>query len=350
MRFIATIIAVFALLLSCSDNTKVKSESMEKEERLRALIIDGENNHGVFPKTTMMMKDYLEESGVFTVDIYRSKNIWQGPHHNKVEGVDSIKQLLTLYPLNDGVKRTSVDEPVADTTFNPDFKKYDLVVSNFGWKASAWPDQVKKNFETFVSSGGGFVLTHAADNSWGDWEEYNKMIGLGGWGGRNTASGPYVYYDNEGVLQYDKSEGNCGSHGPQSEFQVETRASDHPIMKGLPRKWMHTKDELYSQLRGPAENLTVLATAFAGEKDSEGNVQENAKLTNRNEPVLMAIEYGKGRVFHSILGHMDYSLESVGFMATFQRGAEWAATGQVTQKVPKDFPSEDKSSARKWMK
>ena len=48
------------------------------------------------------------------------------------------------------------------------------------------------------------------------------------------------------------------------------------------------------------------------------------------------------------MGHMDYSMECVGFITTFQRGAEWAATGQVSQAVPNDFPNADATSSRNW--
>jgi len=60
----------------------------------------------------------------------------------------------------------------------------------------------------------------------------------------------------------------------------------------------------------------------------------------------MTIIYGKGRVFHSTMGHDVAALRCVGFITTFQRGAEWAATGKVTQKVPADFPTADKVSTR----
>ena len=56
--------------------------------------------------------------------------------------------------------------------------------------------------------------------------------------------------------------------------------------------------------------------------------------------------YGKGRVFQNALGHAAEHLKSVAFIATFQRGAEWAATGKVTQEVPDDFPTADKASVR----
>jgi hypothetical protein len=51
-------------------------------------------------------------------------------------------------------------------------------------------------------------------------------------------------------------------------------------------------------------------------------------------------------VFHTVLGHADYSINCVGFITTLQRGTEWAATGKVTQQVPKDFPTAEKASNR----
>lgn len=347
LRPIIFALVIFELLSSCQVTSSKESIADPPAQKMKALIIDGENNHGVFPKTTIMMKYYLEETGLFEVDIARTKYVWQGGAYNAIEGVDSAQQLLELYPLEDHPASMSVKSPQADPDFQPSFANYDVVVSNFGWKASDWSAETKKFFEDYMKEGGGFVAVHAANNSWPEWPEYNKMIGLGGWGGRNADSGPFVYYDEEGELQYDKSEGSAGAHGPQAEFLVQTRAAKHPIMKGLPNSWMHTKDELYGRLRGPAENMTVLATALSELADGSDSSNGN---TERHEPMLMAIEYGKGRVFHTALGHMDYSVACVGFISTFQRGAEWAASGKVTQEVPSDFPSKDKSSFRLWDK
>ncbi len=320
-----------------------------QKTKLKALIIDGQNNHGVWPKTSIMMKSYLEETGLFDVDIQRTTYTWQGPHYDKIEGIKKIEELLVKYPIDD-VERTPVGEPKADPDFSPDFKAYDVVISNFGWKTAHWNDTTKKNFEDYMINGGGFILIHAANNAWGDWDAYNNMIALGGWGGRNTESGPYVYYDINDKLKHDTSDGPCASHGPQFEYQLKTRAPEHPIMKGLPDTWLHSKDELYERLRGPAQNMTVLATAFSGTDEDVNKADKNEGRTGRHEPLLMAVEYGKGRVFHSALGHMDYSMECVGFITTLQRGAEWAATGKVTQSVPKDFPNADMLSVRKFKK
>jgi type 1 glutamine amidotransferase len=65
--------------------------------------------------------------------------------------------------------------------------------------------------------------------------------------------------------------------------------------------------------------------------------------TGENEPALMTIDFGKGRVFHTIMGHDVKAMNCVGFAVTLQRGTEWAATGKVTQKVPEPFPTRDKA-------
>ena len=290
----------------------------------RALIVDGQNNHGVWPKTTVMMKRYLEQTGLFSVDVARSKYTWNGD------------DLLQKYPLK-GLKTQAREEPMADPDFKPAFSKYDVVVSNFGWRAAPWPNETQKSLETYLRSGGGLVIVHAANNAFADWPEYNRMIGLGGWGGRDEKHGPYVYYDASGRLIRDTTAGPGGHHGTQHTFQVVIREPTHAIVKGMPKVWLHAKDELYDMLRGPAEKMQVLATAYA-DKSTGGS--------GRNEPMILTISYGKGRVFHTPLGHADYSQECVGFITTLQRGTEWAATGQVTQKIPPDFPSQDAVSRR----
>jgi type 1 glutamine amidotransferase len=162
------------------------------------------------------------------------------------------------------------------------------------------------------------------------------MIGIGGWRGRTENAGPFWYY-RDGKLISDTTPGAAGSHGARLAFKILNRVPDHPITWGLPMEWMHVPDELYAKLRGPGENMTVLSTAYS----DPGN-----KGTNRDEPILMVINFGKGRVFHTTLGHDIAAMNCVGFIATLQRGTEWAATGKVTQNVPADFPTADKTSTR----
>ncbi len=296
------------------------------DDKLKVLIIDGQNNHSMWPKTTVMMKRYLEETGRFSVDVERTKYTWNGG------------DLLNEFPLEDGKTYEDLKQPKSDPDFKPNFSDYDVVLSNFGYNAARWPEATEKALVDFVRGGGGLVVIHAADNSFGDWREYNEMIGLGGWGGRSEKSGPYVYIDNSGDTVRDDTPGRGGAHGPQHPYQIVIRDPQHPITKGLPRSWMHAKDELYQQLRGPANNMTILATAFA---------DEEFKGTGRHEPMMMTIDYGKGRVFHTPMGHADYSMQCVGFITTLVRGTQWAATGIVTlTEIPDDFPTTNEESER----
>ena len=272
---------------------------LHAQQKFKALIIDGQNNHGVWPQTSQMMKKYLEETELFSVAIATTA-------------------------------KTGTDD-----SFHPEFKNFDVVISNYN--GAAWPEATQQSFIEYLKTGGGFVVVHAANNSFGAWKEYNVAIGLGGWGGRNEKSGPYVYFDDQGKLVRDKSAGKGGHHGAQHPFLVTTRNSQHPITKGMPGPWLHEKDELYDMLRGPAENMTVLATAFAS-KERGG--------TGRHEPMIFTIDYGQGRVFHTPMGHGIDSQQCVGFITTLQRGAEWAASGKVTQKIPSDFPNVDEVSKR----
>jgi type 1 glutamine amidotransferase len=263
-------------------------------EKLKVLLIDGQNNHN-WKSQTPILKPALEMCGLFTVDVSTTP---------------------------------AKKAPKADwDNWKPDFSKYDVILSNYN--GQMWPESVCKDFEEYMKNGGGLALTHAADNAFGKWDEYNKMIGLGGWGGRNEKSGPYVYW-NEGEIVRDMKPGGGGTHGPQREYTIETRQPNHPIMKGLPTSWMHTRDELYANLRGPGNNMTILATALSAK-------------TKKHEPILLTITYGEGRVFHDVLGHADYSMKCVGFITTLQRGCEWAATGKVTIPVPENFPGPSKS-------
>ena len=152
----------------------IPAESANAAEKMKALIVDGQNNHQVWPKSTIMMKQYLEATGLFEVDVARTKFIWKSERE---------KDYL---PLADAGESEALKQPKADPDFAPDFSKYALVVSNFGWKAAGWPDATKKAFEEYMAGGGGLSVVHAADNSWPDWPEFNKMIGIGGWGGRGA--------------------------------------------------------------------------------------------------------------------------------------------------------------------
>ena len=268
---------------------------------IKVMILDGASAAAYhdWKLTTQIMKRELDETGLFDV--------------------------------------TVVSAPPADGDFSgvhPDFAKYQVVVLNYD--SQDWPAALKAEFEAYMKTGGGLVVVHGADNAFPGWPAFNEMTGIGGWRKRDAPAGPKWYFQN-GKLTSDTAPGPAGQHGRRKPFRVMARAPEHPILRGLPVEWMHATDELYTRLRGPGKNMTVLATAYADPAN---------RGTGFDEPMLMAITWGKGRIFHTTMGHDAMALSCVGFITTFQRGAEWAATGRVTQKAPKNFPTADTVSYR----
>lgn len=258
-----------------------------------------------------------------------------GPYHQWKLTTPVLKKELEETGLFEVTVATAPESPAGDfSQFHPDFTKYQVVVSNLD--SPDWPQNLKTEFENYIRNGGGLVIVHAADNAFPDWTGFNQMTGIGGWRKRNDAAGPMWYYQ-DGKIVPDRTPGNAGSHGLRIPFRVDTRAPQHPIMRGLPSSWMHYADELYSRMRGPGQNMTVLATAYS-DPSNHG--------TGHDEPMLIVLSYGKGRIFHTLMGHDVAAISCVGFMTTFQRGTEWAATGKVTQKIPSTFPTTNTVSFR----
>ena len=271
---------------------------------VRALIVDGANNHD-WPRATRILREILLETGRFTVNVATS-------------------------PATDASSE-------AWTRWRPKFEDYDVVVSNFngGHKSDSlhWPKEVEQALEDYVDGGGGLVIFHSANNSFPNWAAYNEMIGLG-W--RNKDFGPGLIVDeDERVVRVPAGEGRDPGHGPDHDFLITRLEVHHPVTRRLPKQWMHPTEQLTHGQHGPAENIKVLTYAFSRD-------------TQENEVVDWVVPYGKGRVFVTMQGHLwrektDVNLRCVGFRAILARGTEWAATGKVTLPVPMNFPTKTES-------
>ncbi len=287
-------LGVFGLLLGFC------ASASAGEKRIRVILVDGQNNHD-WRSTTPVMKDSLEKTGRFAVDVssFTGKNDKSAKVH-----------------------------PFATVPFPPDLSKYDVVVSNYN--GAAWPKEFNESLESHLKDGKiGLVIVHAANNAFEGWNEYNQMIGMG-WRSKN--GGDRLYLDEKGErVKVKKNEGDGSGHRYSGKFNVTVRDTKHPITKDMPGEWLHNNDELYDNMRGPIANVNLLATAF-----SPG--------TKAHEPMIWTIDYGKGKVFHTPMGHDVNAMLCVGFQTTLSRGVEWAATGAVTLPIPKNFPTEKKTS------
>jgi len=272
--------------------------------RIRTVIVTGQDNHN-WKVGHIALAKILRNSGLFSVDIACSPE--QGDN-------------------------------MAD--FNVDFSNYDLVVLNYN--GDGWNQEMKSSFIDFVNNGGGVVVYHSADNAFPDWKEYNQITALGGWNDRSTKEGVYAYWNGTKLVK-DKKPGVAGNHGDLHEYILNIRNTDHPVTAGLPAQWKHATDELYDHMRGPANIDDLLFSSFSAVE---------TKGSGREEPLIFTVDYNNARIFHIMLGHPgetvedNPSMQCVGFQTLLLRGAEWAATGKVTQKVPDDFPTAEEISLR----
>lgn len=276
------------------------------QEKIRVLIIEGVSNHD-WRKRLELVRSILDKDGSFAVDV-------------------------TVTP-------SKADDP-AWADWRPDFSKHDVVLSgynNLGGKPG-WPEAVRKSFETHVRDGGGFYVHHEANNSFAEWPEYNRMIGLG-WRDKNFGKA-IVIEEDESILTIPSGEGENTGHGERIDVRVRA-LGHHPIHEGLPRSWMAADIEIYRYARGPAADLTVLAYAMDPK-------------TRLRFPVEWTVQYGKGRVFVSTYGHVwadqddPPGMRCAAFQTLMTRALKWLAKRPVDPLVPADFPNEDEVSLRPW--
>jgi type 1 glutamine amidotransferase len=297
-RKLIIIAAAFLAALLLTGNAEARSGKQ------KVLVVSGQNNHN-WEVSHKVLKLILDNSGIFETDI-----VLTAPAGGDMSG------------------------------FRPDFSAYDVVVLDYN--GDRWPAETDAAFMEYVRGGGGVIIYHAADNAFAGWDEFNKVIALGGWEGRSEKSGPY-YYLVDGKPVIDMTPGPGGSHGRQHEYPMNSRNGKHPVVKGLPEVWKHAQDELYDRMRGPANIKDLLYSSFS-----------DASLggSGREEPLVFTVDYGKARIFHIMIGHCgptaeeNPAMQCAGFQTLLLRGAEWAATGKVKQPVPSDFPTADTISLR----
>jgi uncharacterized protein len=166
-------------------------------------------------------------------------------------------------------------------------QKYDVIVLHFqNWEEPGPGHTARENLRKFVQGGKGLMLLHFACGAWhGEWPEFGDLAG-------RVWAGP-------GVRQHD----------PYGRFLVEPTPVDHPISRGL--KPFETQDELYTCLTGD-HPIEVLA-------------QAKSKVDSKFYPMAFVSTYGKGRSFHTTLGHDTRALSTLEVQELLRRGCLWIA-------------------------
>ncbi len=182
-----------------------------------------------------------------------------------------------------------------DTLIYNELKKFDAIVSN--WNSYPdndyiWPKETKEGFLRFLKEGGGLVFFHASTSALYKWPEFKK-ISTGAWV-ENTF------------------------HGKPGPVTVKIENQEHPVTNGLSdfsifdELWINAEQNQAFQVLGSAVDDMVLSRGL------------------EKQPVIFVSDYGKGRIFHTLLGHDSRAMRNTGFKILILRGTEWAATSKVS--------------------
>lgn len=240
--------------------------------KIQALIVTGQNGHD-WRATTPVLRKMLEDTGRFEVRVTEEFR-GAGPE--------------TLAP-------------------------YDVVILNYydsNRPELRWGERANAALLDFVRSGKGLVVYHFSAAAFNGWPEYEKLCG-GNWRPEH------------------------GHHSARHDFTVEIKDTEHPVTRGMKASFTQSNDELYANLKWQPEGAYhVLATAWDDHARYKPGEKQPIPGTGLDQPMLWTVNYGKGRVFATALGHDPDAMKSAGFVATLTRGAEWAATGEVSIPLP----------------
>ena len=266
---------VIASVLFALSALSAGAQQQAQPARIQTLIITGQNRHD-WRSVTPLLRKALEDTGRFEVRVVEEFR-GAGPE--------------TLAP-------------------------YELVVLNYENKnqdALRWGERAERALEDFVRAGKALVIYHFTIAGFIGWTEFEKMAG-GLWRPNN------------------------GHHSARHDFTVDIKDPDHPITRGLKTSFLQPNDELYANLKWqPKENYRILATAWDDHSLYKGKARQPIPGDGIHQPMLWTSNYGKGRVFVTVLGHDAPTVQTPAFVVTFTRGAEWAVTGNVTLPVPPEM-------------
>jgi type 1 glutamine amidotransferase len=162
---------------------------------------------------------------------------------------------------------------------------YDVIVLHFmDWEVPDPGEKARANLKGFVENGGGLVLVHFACGAFQDWPEFGELAGR---------------------VWNPKLRG----HDPRGPFKVDITEVSHPITRGM--EPFETDDELY--------------TCLAGDKPIKVLAKARSRVDGKDYPMAFVLDYGKGRVFHSVLGHDVKALANPPVGKLFRRACAWAA-------------------------
>ena len=204
------------------------------------------------------------------------------PGHPWRETAPALKAILDQDPR---LKTRIVEDPNA--LASPKLQDWDVVIIHFmDWEIPGPGPEARENLRRFVAGGKGLMLTHFACGAWdgNEWPEFVRLAGR--------------VWDPK-----------LRGHDPHGTFRVEMADPDHPITRGL--QPFDTLDELYTCLTGDTP-IHIVAKA-------------RSKVDGLDYPMAFVLDYGQGRVFHTVLGHDARAYAAPGVGELMRRGCAWSS-------------------------
>lgn len=215
----------------------------------------------------------------------------QRQHHGYREQALYLQGLLE----NTGRYEVTICEEAA-VLETPAMAKYDIlmVIADRRDPEFKFTESQQKAIFAFVRDGHGYVSIHGGDNAPNDWlPEWRDMLG--------------------GIYSHDTSGGRPDGRARKGMLEVRLLAPDHPILKGLAD--FTIQDEIYMNIQ-MEPGVTPLATAA---------------FDGQDWPVAWTRDYGRGKVFHTPLGHRDFGpdkhdpLRDPNLSRLVLQGVDWVA-------------------------
>ena len=155
----------------------------------------------------------------------------------------------------------------------------------------------------FVAHGGGLVVLHAGTwYNWPEWPDYNRLLVGGG----------------------------TRDHDAPAPFEVTVTDPRHPIMAGVPARFIIT-DELYhqeiQQIAPDRPSVQVLATA-------------HSPLTGKDYPAVWIVTGQPGRIVGITLGHDERAHTNAAYQTLLTNSARWAAAPHPLSATHARVPSQ----------
>jgi type 1 glutamine amidotransferase len=249
---------------------------------------------------------YSQEAGSIRVLIFSGSN-----NHDWEQTTDQLERIFSEASI---FSHEVTNLP--DTLGSSDYELFDVIVSNWNsWPENdlRWPQRSEEALSDFIKKGGGFVTFHASSSAFYTWPEFKKFT-TGAW-----------------VM-------DITGHGDISDTWVSIQNDEHVITSGMTgffirdELWVHAEENTSFETLGTATNYDLSAS------------------WTEDQAAIMVSDYGKGRIFHTILGHDARTMRNSGFRTLMLRGTEWAATGSVTQPIPQELQTMDESDkAFNWV-